>query len=86
MRATTRAQLFEQVCEAAVLGGSFASTTILLADPDGKFLHVEAAAGGCRGQDTRLSVDTCVGRTRLNGSAFRSKQPCIGNDYLTDPQ
>jgi diguanylate cyclase (GGDEF)-like protein len=88
MRATTRAQLFEQVCEAAVLGGSFASTTILLAEPDSEFLHVEAAAGpdAERARDTRLSVDASRPEGRgLSGTAFRSKQSCISNDYLTDP-
>ena len=45
MRARTRAELFELVCEAAVLGGNFAPTTILLKGTDNDFLEVEAAAG-----------------------------------------
>ena len=58
MRATTRAQLFEQVCEAAVLGGNFASTTILLAESGSEFLHVAAAAGpdAERARNSQLSV------------------------------
>ena len=33
MRAKTRAEMFELVCAAAVLGGKFTSTTIVLAEP-----------------------------------------------------
>jgi diguanylate cyclase (GGDEF)-like protein len=87
MRATTRAQLFEQVCEAAVLGGNFASTTILLAEPDSEFLRVEAAAGpdAERARSVQLSVDASRPEGQgLSGSAFRSKQPCISNDFLAD--
>ena len=39
MRVKTRAELFELVCQAAVLGGMFASATIALAEPDGEFLR-----------------------------------------------
>jgi diguanylate cyclase (GGDEF)-like protein len=87
MRAKTRAQLFELVCEAAVLGGNFASTTILLKATDNEVLQVEAAAGpdAERARGTRLSVDASHPEGRgLSGSAFRSKQPCVSNDYLAD--
>jgi len=40
MRAKTRPELFQRVCEAAVLGGSFTSTTIALAKPDDEFLDL----------------------------------------------
>ena len=89
MRATTRAQLFEMVCEAAVLGGNFASTTILLTIPGSEFLTVEATAGpdAGRAKGVRLSVDASRPDGRgLSGFAFRSKQPCVSNDYLADPK
>jgi diguanylate cyclase (GGDEF)-like protein len=87
MRARTRAELFELVCEAAVLGGNFASTTILLRATDNDFLQVEAAAGpdAERARGTRLSIDASRPEGRgLSGSAFRNKQPCVSNDYLAD--
>ena len=58
MRATTREDLFGRVCEAAVLGGNFASTVIALARPDNEFLDVVAAAGPGRESvlDIRLST------------------------------
>ena len=34
MRAKSRAELFDLVCEAAVQGAKFSSTTIALVDPD----------------------------------------------------
>ena len=45
MRAKTRAELFELVCEAAVVGGKFTSTTIALAKPGDVFLR-----NGCIGR------------------------------------
>ena len=47
MRAKSRAELFELVCEAAAKGGRFNSTSILLADADSDFLDI----GGRRGAD-----------------------------------
>jgi diguanylate cyclase (GGDEF)-like protein len=89
MRATTRSRFFEMVCEAAVLGGNFASTTILVRAPGSEFLQVEAAAGldAERARAARLSVDASRPDGRgLSGSCFRSKQPCISNNYLADPK
>ena len=45
MRATSRDELFELVCEAAAKGGKFTSTSIMLIEPDSDFLDVVAAAG-----------------------------------------
>ena len=39
MRAKSRAELFELVCEAAAKGGRFTSTTIVLVNPDSDFLR-----------------------------------------------
>ena len=45
MRAKTRAEMFELVCAAAVLGGKFTSTTIVLAEPGSEFLRIAASKG-----------------------------------------
>ena len=45
MRAKSRTELFELVCEAAANGGKFTSTTIALAKPDSDQLDIVAAAG-----------------------------------------
>jgi diguanylate cyclase (GGDEF)-like protein len=87
MRAKTRAQLFELVCEAAVLGGTFASATIALADPDGEFL-VNAGSKGRNFDDKQspriaISAEHPEGRG-LVGTSFRTRKPCIMNDFLAD--
>jgi len=87
MRAKTRAQLFELVCEAAVLGGTFTSATIALAESGGEFLRIAAS----KGQDYdhmnshRLAIcDTHPGGSSLTGTSFRTREPCIANDFLAD--
>ena len=50
VRATSRAELFELVCEAAAKGGRFNSTSILLARSDSDFLDTVAVGGADRQQ------------------------------------
>jgi diguanylate cyclase (GGDEF)-like protein len=87
MRAKTRAEMFELVCAAAVLGGKFTSTTIMLAEPDKDFLRIAASKGQNNGRvrSTRFAIteDHPEGRG-LTGTAFRTKSPCIMNDFLTN--
>jgi diguanylate cyclase (GGDEF)-like protein len=87
MRAKSRAELFELVCQAAANGGKFTSTTIGMANPDSDFLDIVAVAGPTADttRSVRLSVsaDHPAGRG-LSGTAFRSRQACISNDYLAD--
>src|SRR5258708_10817163 len=45
MRGKTRAELFDLVCEAAVHGAKFSSTTNALAEPHAEFLHLIASNG-----------------------------------------
>ncbi len=87
MRVKSRAELFELVCEAAVLGGTFTSATIALVDPDGEFLRVAATKGlnydRMEGRRYATSVASPEGRG-LTGTSFRTRQPCIMNDFLAD--
>jgi diguanylate cyclase (GGDEF)-like protein len=87
MRAKTRAQLFELVCQAAVLGGVFASATIALAEPDGESLRIAATKGvnydRMRDRRFAISAENPEGRG-LSGTSFRTRQPCIMNDFLGD--
>jgi diguanylate cyclase (GGDEF)-like protein len=87
MRVKTRADLFDAVCQAAVLGGVFDSATIALAEPDGEYLRVVATNGrhGQRmmGRRYATSADRPDG-TGLTATAFRNRQPCIMNDYCGD--
>ena len=87
MRARTRNELFQLVCEAAVHGGRFASTIIALTEPGSDFLRVVAWAGpnGEMQKTVKIAIteDRPEGRG-LSGAAFRTLQPCIFNDYLAD--
>jgi diguanylate cyclase (GGDEF)-like protein len=87
MRAKTRAELFELVCEAAVLGGTFTSATIALLEPDGEFLRIAVSKGHNYDhmKHHRFAIAEAHPEGRgLNGTAFRTRQPCIINNYLTD--
>ena len=87
IRAKSRSELFELVCEAAANGGRFTSTTIALADPASDLLRIVAAAGPSSGttRHVRLSVSEAYPEGRgLSGTAFRTGRPCISNDYEMD--
>jgi len=89
MRAKTRDELFEVACQAGVLGGMFASTTIAMLDPQGDVVRVVAAKGlKCDrmfGRTCSVSPDHPEGRGII-GTSLRSGRPCIFNDYLNDPR
>jgi len=89
MRAKSRSELFELVCEAAANGGKFTSTSICIVRPGLDFFEIVAAAGPMaeKSKTSRLSVseDRPEGRG-ISGIAFRTGEPCISNDYLADPR
>jgi diguanylate cyclase (GGDEF)-like protein len=87
MRSRTRDELFQLVCSAAVLGGKFTSTTIALSEPGEEFLRIAASKGqnADRVKSTRFAVDAKHPEGRgLTGTSFRTRAPCIMNDFLTD--
>ena len=87
MRAESRQELFDLVCEAAVLGGHFTSTTIALAQPNDHFMKIVSTRGqnAERVRSTAFSIlaDHPQGKG-LTGTAFRTGQPCIKNEFLND--
>ena len=87
MRAKSRAQLFEMVCEAAAKGGKFTSTSINLVNRDSDFLDIVAVAGPTTETTRTVRISTNAAHPEgrgLSGTAFRSRQACISNDYLAD--
>ncbi|WP_018321523.1 GAF domain-containing protein [Bradyrhizobium sp. WSM2793] len=87
MRAKSRAELFDLVCLAASNGAKFTSTTIALARADSDQLEIVASAGPSSNttRNVRLSIDPERPEGRgMSGTAFRTRQPCISNDYLND--
>ncbi|MET4798281.1 GAF domain-containing protein [Bradyrhizobium sp. LB11.1] len=87
MRVKTRAELFEAVCDAAVLGGTFSSATIAMVDPSGRSLDIAVTKGECphHVENSRFatSADEPEGRG-LAGTAFRTRAPCVANELLND--
>ncbi|QDW36617.1 EAL domain-containing protein [Bradyrhizobium sp. KBS0727] len=89
IRARSRGELFELVCEAAAQGGKFTSTSIALTQPDSDYLDVVAAAGPtvASAREVKLSVNEAHPEGRgVGGTAIRSRRPDIINDYLADPR
>ena len=89
MRARSRTEMFELVCTAAALGGRFNSTSILLVRPDSCSFNMVASAGPTADNARRLkvSISTAVPEGRgVCGTAFRSRQACINNDFVADPR
>lgn len=89
MRAKTREQLFQLVSEAAVRGGKFTSTVISLIQPNDHFLRIVAASGPSADVSRTVKTSTSAAHPEgrgLTGTAFRTRSPCISNDYLADRQ
>jgi GAF domain-containing protein len=87
MRARSRTELFELVSEAAVVGGNFTSTAIVLERPGAEYLESVASAGPDRERafKVKLSADPAKPEGQgITGTAFRTRVPCISNDYLGD--
>lgn len=89
MHARSAEELYRQVCDAAVYGGKFITTAVLVPDVDQTDIKVSAVAGGSQQllRDARISIleSTPHGRG-LVGVAYRSHQPCVSNDFLNDPK
>jgi GAF domain-containing protein len=89
VRATSRAELFELVCEAAAKGGRFNSTSIILARSDSDMMDTVAVAGPTASNMRRVKVSIDADRPEgrgLCGNAFRSRQARIANDLRSDPR
>jgi diguanylate cyclase (GGDEF)-like protein len=87
VRAKSRDELFELVCEAAVQGAKFNSASVALVSPGSDLFHIVASSGadatGMRSRTFATTSRTPEGRG-LAGTAFRTRQPCFSNDYLAD--
>jgi diguanylate cyclase (GGDEF)-like protein/PAS domain S-box-containing protein len=87
LRARLPAELYQQVCNAAVFGGKLISTSVLVPGRDGSSVEIVAIAGIGEEQlrGAHISVDASIAEGRnLVGTAFRTQQPCVSNDYLND--
>jgi len=89
MRAQTREELCERVCNAAILGGSFEGSLIALLDPDRNKLRGVAGAGPHRETALKLVIPIDFSSPinhSLNEIALKTRQPIISNDLPNDPR
>ena len=83
MRAKTRDELYQMVCEAAVQGAKFTSTAILLAESDQDYFRLAGTAGPnvdiikLRRYSPRADLPEGRG---LTGTAYRTGKPSVSND------
>jgi diguanylate cyclase (GGDEF)-like protein len=89
IRSGTREELCDLVCKAAILGETSICTRLSLIESDGTSLRIVAAGG--IGKDSAIGIQIPVIGPDTEGSslgeiAFRSRRPCISNDYFADPR
>jgi diguanylate cyclase (GGDEF)-like protein len=89
MRAKSRDELYQMVCEAAVEGAYFTTTTIFLAEANEDYFRRAATAGPNVDiiKERRYSprADLPEGRG-LSGTAYRTGKPCVSNDTRANEQ
>jgi diguanylate cyclase (GGDEF)-like protein/PAS domain S-box-containing protein len=86
LRATSPRELYQRVCDAGVTGGKFKLAAVLLAqDSGGMRCAVARGESATLLETARSSINEQdeIGRGVV-GSAFRTQQPCISNDFLND--
>ena len=88
LRARSPAELYQQFCDAAVHGGKFVSTAVLLVSVEENWVRVLASAGldTARSRGVRISVDASLPEGQGTvGTAYRTRRPAVCNNYFTDP-
>jgi diguanylate cyclase (GGDEF)-like protein len=88
LHAKSPQDLYQRVCDAAVHGGKFHITAVLLPDEDTKWMRVAAVTGPeerYMREAIRLSIDPAIPEGQgQTGIAFRSQEACVTNDLLGD--
>ncbi|MDP1931282.1 MAG: diguanylate cyclase [Gammaproteobacteria bacterium] len=89
VRARSSAELFQQICRAAIDFGGFVSASILLVEPGSSHAKMTAIAGLGKQVLRDLSVPIDYSETDgtgLVGAAYNTGKPSISNDFLNDPR
>jgi len=87
LRTRSQQELYQQVCEAALHGGNLIGAAILLLEPGTDLLRLVAGAGAGIERLRAARISVCATQPAgqgLAGIAFRTRKPCISNDFLTD--
>lgn len=83
LRAASRENLFQRVCDAAVHAHEFLGAAVFMSDTGTELRFVAGAGDGIETlRSLRISTDPeSSGGQGLVGTAFRTGRPCITNDY-----
>jgi len=87
LRTHSAEELYRRVCDAAVHGGKFIATAVLVSQAESTDVMVAAVTGSVEPalRDARISFDENMPHGRgLVGTAFRTQSPCLSNDFLAD--
>ena len=87
LHANTAQELYQRVCDAATIGGKFLTIAVGIPDADTAWIEIAAVAGkgAHRMRNTRISVDEAtIEGLGVAGTAFRTLDSCISNDFLAD--
>jgi GAF domain-containing protein len=87
LRTSSREELFQKVCEAALHSGNFNGTVVLLPEPETGVLKAVAGAGENIGllKQVPFSIDPAVIYGKgICGRAFRTQKICINNNLFSD--
>ena len=86
LRATSGAELYQRVCDAATGSGLIMIAAMLVPD-DAGLLQVAASSGPTSLPTLRISIDPSQPEGRgLAGTAFQTRMACVSSDLLTDPR
>ena len=84
LRSESQDELYQRVCDAAVIGGGFRSAGALIPASDG-YLRIVAAAGIVGPEPLKISVNPESEHGQgLCGTAFRNGRSCVSNDFMND--
>ncbi|MDX1489937.1 MAG: EAL domain-containing protein [Pseudohongiellaceae bacterium] len=88
LRARTPQDLYTNVCNAAIKGGKFNITTVMIPSKDGLYrMAASAGANSPRTKEVIISTDPNSPEGKgLGATALRTGEPCISNDYMADPR
>ncbi len=87
MRAKSRDELLQLVCEAVVDGAKFTSTTIALVQSDSELPKMVATTGPTADYIRTLKFSISAHRPEgrgLSGTAFRTGRPAVSNEFQAD--
>jgi len=85
LRARSVDMLYREVCDAAVNGGRLVAASVLVPDPASEWMRVAASTGPLDLRDAKISRDAASAFGHgLVGTAFRTGQPSVSNDFRAD--